>query len=170
MWKRAREAEMADAGAGPKKRGPQQCPHLPPYAKVRAVELGDFTAKSENGETSFPEGPDNFSKIGSCQGTRKDNGDPCDCKRMLENKFLPLTKLQKANGEVFKFTSWRNPLACRTPADVVRGARDQVKVDKRGWHKFWYAVHHLEAHVQRQQQASGAHVSGQQQASQRTNR
>jgi len=37
------------------------------------------------------------------------------------------------------FVSWVNPVASRTPYDVVRDRKAHVEAP-RGWHKFWYAV------------------------------
>jgi hypothetical protein len=125
------------------------CPHLPPYADVRPVVLGDFL--NHQGE-SYPDGMNHYCVIGRCQGTKKD-GKPCDYKCMLQNAYLPLTRVRLANGEIFKFKSWTNPCACRDQGDVVRAAEGQVE-GKRGWHKFWFAVHHLGAHMSGQQQVS----------------
>jgi hypothetical protein len=166
MRKREREQEgsvMADSiimndmldaeNAAPKKRGAPRalhCPHLPPYVEVRAVVLDDFMDSTGN---SYPHGVKHFTNIFRCPGTKKD-GKPCDYRRMLKNRYLPLTKFQNANGEIFEVkTGWGNPLACRTPGDVVREAQGQVE-GPRGWHKFWYAVHHLGAHASGQQHAS----------------
>ena len=134
-------SEMAEAE--------EHCPHLPPYADVRSVVPGDFL--NRNGE-SYPDGVNHYSTIGRCLGTKKD-GKICDYKCMLQNAYLPLTRFRLANGDIFKFKSWTNPLACRDPGDVVRGAQGQVE-GKRGWHKFWFAVHHIGAHVGGQQPAS----------------
>jgi hypothetical protein len=97
------------------------------YVEARAVELDDFTMKSENGETkSFPDGLLHFTQIDRCHCTRKD-GESYDFPRILENRYLPLTKLQNAKGEIFKFTSWRNPLAFLTPGDVVKETQGQIE-------------------------------------------
>ncbi len=128
------------------------CPHLPPYADVRPVVPGDFL--NRKGE-SYPDGLNHYCAIGRCQGTKKD-GKPCDYKCMLQNAYLPLTRVRLANGEIFKFKSWTNPVACRNQNDVMRAAEGQVE-GKRGWHKFWFAVHHLRAHISGQQQVGQDH-------------
>ena len=121
----------------------EPCPHLPPYADVRAVVPGDFL-NSRNVE-SYPDGVNHYTMIGRCQGSKKD-GKTCDYKCMLQNAYLPLTQVRFASGKIFKFKSWTNPLACRNPGNVVRAARGQVE-GERSWHKFWFAVHHIGAHV-----------------------
>jgi hypothetical protein len=100
----------------------EPCRHLPPYADVRNVVPGDFL--NHNGQ-SYPDGENHYCTIGRCQGTQTD-GKPCDYKCMLQNAYLPLTRFRLANGEIFKFKSWTNPVACRDPGDVVRAAQGQV--------------------------------------------
>jgi hypothetical protein len=139
-----------------------KCPHLPPYADVRAVVPGDFLTRNEE---PYPDWVNHYTMIGRCQGTKK-TGTPCDCKFMMQNAYLPLTRFRLVNGEIFKFNSWTNPATCRSRGDVVRFAREQTQVDAHridvsykgwlecGWHKFWFDVHHIGAHLGGQHHAS----------------
>ena len=145
-----------DEGAGEEGEGEEgcagkaDCPHLPPYDEKteRRVSSDDF--KPSRGKTDpYPDGVSYYTKISKCQGKKK-NGKPCD-KNLMENKYLPLTRFELADGRTFKgkhtfqeFSRWTNPLPGHGPADFAREARTQVE-GKRGWTKFWCAVHHLGA-------------------------
>jgi len=59
---------------------------------------------------------------------------------MMTCAFCPETRFKQLKGG--KYVSWTNPIACRTPYDVVRDCKAHVNAT-RGWHKFWYAVHAL---------------------------
>ena len=44
---------------------------------------------------------------------KEEDGKPCDYKCMLQNRCLPRTLFRLANGEIFNFKSWTNPVVCR---------------------------------------------------------
>ena len=86
----------------------------------------------------------------------------CDHSKMVRNKYTPWTRFPVGNGRFFgeEFVTWKNPMACRSRADVRDiwepnltaasggGPRLVVKFDrnemnKNKWMKFWYAVHML---------------------------
>lgn len=136
------------------------CPHMPPYADERAVTRDDFFNPGGNPVLNYPEGlrcvtfaipiHECYATIGSCQDTGKD-GKKCDQKCMLVNKYLPLTRFRLKNGHIFEFghSTWNNALCCKSTGEILRldgGARGQVP-GKNGWFMFWFAVHHLWAHL-----------------------
>ena len=137
------------------------CPHLKPYADVRDPTADDFTSTRKDGTLAIkPHGLHYYRSIGRCQGTKRD-GKMCNCARMMENKYLPLTRFRLPDGSIFPFgkSTWKNPVHARTPADCIRAAFGDNKSNGQifsPWHNFWHAVDHL----------SGAHVSGLQRASQ----
>jgi len=121
----------------------EHCHHSPPYPVTRAPTLQDFTS----GTNSFPDFLHYYSLMCKCGGTKKD-GTPCDYTRIMVNWYLPWMRFPN-----FKFgqSMWKNPLATRSAADCIRAAETQVYSE---WHMFWYAVHHLGAHVSGTQPAS----------------
>ena len=124
------------------------CPHLPPYGE--AVEVQESVGPKY---ATVPEIVHHFTACCPCQVVRED-GKPCDYKRMLICRYCPWTRPQQhscAAAEVGHEGSvtrrWKNPVACRTPADVGRNGKLHVEA-ARNWHWFWHAVYHLE-HIPR---------------------
>ena len=76
-----------------------------------------------------------------CQGHNPATGKPCDKRAMLVCRFCPCTKLPQLNGG--EFAAWSNPIASNgSSRDMTRNAMGHAE-GPRGWHQFWYAVHHL---------------------------
>ena len=132
--------------------GPAKCLHFLPNGTpiapgdIRWPQRISWSAQGHsrdaNGNfivTSFPEGGSHFLSCSPCVGQIAP-GKSCDYKFMMGCSFCPETRFQPLNGGLFK--AWVNPIACRSPYDVVRACKAHVNAG-RGWHKFWYAVHTL---------------------------
>ena len=162
----AGEAGEAEAGAAKKaKQSNVARDHCPPYdplcARVHNLD-GDLMPVGAHVYYDF---------LGACQCVaqgRNKQGElvdqKCDHGKMVHNKFTPWTRFPVGQGRFFceEFVTWKNPMACRSPADVkdvwqpslepAPGAApgvqmvvtyDYSKMGKNKWMKFWYAVHEL---------------------------
>jgi len=124
--------------------------HLPPY-------LLDF-----RDESIPPYARDIYSSLGMCICYHHDI--LCDATRVTNNKYLPWTRFPVRNGHEigrFAFTTWQNPLVCRSPVDVRKAINTQCAITpsedgltystntdkKRAWFPFWMAVDKLYAFI-----------------------
>jgi len=132
--------------------GPAKCLHFLPNGvsiASAAIPWSQGTAWSVQGRTrdtngdfmitSFPDGCNHFLSCSPCVGQIA-QGKSCDYKFMMHCAFCPETRFKLLNDG--KYVSWTNPIACRTPYDMVRDCKAHVHA-LRGWHMFWYAVYTL---------------------------
>jgi len=115
---------------------------MPPFGPSTAPLQANFF--QNNLGIGFPDGANHFSGFSPCQGINKANGKQCTYKIMLQCAFCPFTRFTELNTG--KFSTWKSPLACRDPGDVVRNAKGHVEAARDNWHRFWYAARYL-AHV-----------------------